>query len=263
MVRVSIITPTGNRDGYLQWQYHNICQQTYASWEWLILDNSEQPSAFFLSLTDPRVKYFYFPQAMTVGAKRNLLVQAASGQVIVHFDDDDFYAAHYLAQAVESLKTVDLVKLESWYLYAPEHDFWGYFDADSTHVWAYALHILADRNQPIDQTRRFQLDETMRWGYGFSYAYRRTLWESNPFPDRSFGEDHDWILSRLRGKGYRLLRVQDTQGLAVHLCHSASSSHAFPQHRLTEAEVPTHLVAGCRYWQPIRLQAETAPLALS
>jgi hypothetical protein len=39
---------------------------------------------------------------MTIGAKRNALVKEAKGDILIHFDDDDHYAPHY----VESMLTL-------------------------------------------------------------------------------------------------------------------------------------------------------------
>lgn len=57
---VSIITPTGNREAFLPAIWRCIQRQRVA-WEWLILDDSPQSSAFpsALAKTDARVRYYW------------------------------------------------------------------------------------------------------------------------------------------------------------------------------------------------------------
>ena len=40
------------------------------------------------------------PESITIGAKRNALCAAVKGEIIAHFDDDDFYGLHYIERMV-------------------------------------------------------------------------------------------------------------------------------------------------------------------
>jgi hypothetical protein len=71
---------------------------------------------------DERIKYYFDPtvssdgrgDVMSLGAKRNWLVSQAETELVAHFDDDDYYAPHYLEEMVTRLldKEADLVKLD-------------------------------------------------------------------------------------------------------------------------------------------------------
>ena len=88
------------------------------SWEWLVLDDSAEPSALLARDDDSRLRYFHQRLGASIGAKRNALIEAARGEVIVHFDDDDYYAPNYIAEMLSYLnRNVDLVKLSGWFTY--------------------------------------------------------------------------------------------------------------------------------------------------
>ncbi|HSJ09035.1 MAG TPA: glycosyltransferase family A protein, partial [Longimicrobiales bacterium] len=109
-----MITPTHGREHRLRRIYDVFRAQTHADREWLILDDSAEPSAFFTALRDEQVRYRHLPERMSIGAKRNVLVGLAAGPGIVHFDDDDWYAPHYLETMAHRLEDHDFVKLGAW-----------------------------------------------------------------------------------------------------------------------------------------------------
>lgn len=90
---VSIVTPTANRDNYLPALARCVMRQQ-VSWEWLVLDDSPEPSRFMRDLagSDRRIRYTHLSEPMSIGAKRNRLIDMAEASVIAHFDDDDHYA---------------------------------------------------------------------------------------------------------------------------------------------------------------------------
>ena len=56
MPRVSIITPTMNRQELLPALWRCVCGQSpVQDFEWLVLDGSPQRASFFDPITDPRV----------------------------------------------------------------------------------------------------------------------------------------------------------------------------------------------------------------
>jgi hypothetical protein len=46
---------------------------------------------------------------LDVGEKRNWLVQHATGDYVAHFDDDDYYAPHYISRMVSQILELDVV----------------------------------------------------------------------------------------------------------------------------------------------------------
>lgn len=112
-MKISIITPTYERARYLQGTYQLILNQTFSNWEWLVYDTSLNPSHF----EDSRVTYIHDYSILTIGEKRNRLKKRATGDVVIHFDDDDYYAPNYLATVLEHLRAASFFTMHSWFSY--------------------------------------------------------------------------------------------------------------------------------------------------
>ena len=76
---VSIATPSFNRPKLLEAQHRIVTTQSVQDFEWLILDDSPEPAAYFASLNDPRIRYTHMKERMIVAAKRNWLCERSSG----------------------------------------------------------------------------------------------------------------------------------------------------------------------------------------
>lgn len=103
-----------------------------------------------------------------VGHKRNLLCAAASGEIIVHFDSDDWYASNWVTEAVTSLlnSEADIVGLSS-----------AIFEQEDGQQWRY------------DYPEHSNI-------HGGTMCYRKSFWEAHKFDNMQVGED-----SRFAGKG--------------------------------------------------------------
>jgi hypothetical protein len=101
---VSICTPTFNRRPFIPFIRKCIEQQTYplSRIEWIIIDDGTDPIGDLVTNMDC-VKYFYYPEKMLLGKKRNLMHSKCSGDIIVYMDDDDFYPKDRVSHAVETL----------------------------------------------------------------------------------------------------------------------------------------------------------------
>ena len=86
---VSICTPTFNRRPFIPFIKKCIEQQTYplSRIEWIIIDDGTDPIGDLVANMDC-VKYFYYPEKMLLGKKRNLMHSKCSGDIIVYMDDD-------------------------------------------------------------------------------------------------------------------------------------------------------------------------------
>jgi glycosyltransferase involved in cell wall biosynthesis len=229
---VSIITPTANREAFLP-AIARCVQRQRVDWEWLVLDDSPQPSTFMrdLAATDRRVHYAWSSQRMSIGAKRNALVRESRGALIAHFDDDDHYASHYLANMVTMLEENEaaLIKLATFYLYAPHTQFLGYMDLNAR----VGLHYMLT-GQTVSTV---QFHDKMKIGadfilfYGFSYVYRKPIFEMAQFDDINLCEDESFI-RRIVSDGHKVLAADDTQQSCLHLIHPASTSRCFSRHSM-------------------------------
>lgn len=240
-MKISIVTPTYERERFLPALYESFRAQTYPALELLVGDDSAVPSAFFSGLSDPRVRYVHFDARLSTGEKRNRLIGTAAGEVIVFFDDDDYYAPHYVDTMVRALGSADLVKLVGWYaLWAPERALF-YWDTTNNH----AVHFNVGKGSvALVSEKRFGPDFVAKNvdGYGFSYVFRRSVLERARFPDWTLGEDLSFV-TELRRAGGVIAHVPDECASAVHILHGLTSSVAFPQYRLP-ATVANRLFPG-------------------
>jgi glycosyltransferase involved in cell wall biosynthesis len=232
-VKISIITPTHGREKFLPGLYRCFAEQTHADCELLIHDDSPAPSPFLGALRDPRVRYQHAAQKLTVGEKRNLLIEQAQGELIAFFDDDDFYRPNYLETMLRLLGDADLVKLVGWFALSVPDDALFFWDTTVNH----ALHFkVGEGAVSLVSSAQFKPDFRAKNsdGYGFSYLFARSVWGAARFPHQNFAEDLAF-LGDLRAQGRRIVIGQDDTGLVVHILHNRNTSVIFPQYRLPVA----------------------------
>jgi glycosyltransferase involved in cell wall biosynthesis len=228
---VSIITPTYNRDAFLAQGLRWVREQTYPEVEWLILDDSPEPTRSLAGLDDRRVRYEHIGHRLSIGEKRNRLIAAAQGEFIAHFDDDDYYAPRFVETMVTNLESnrADFANLCSWYLFDVRHDFLGFWDLRRTIGTHYLCYADALRLGTFNAQNNARLADNYL-GYGFTYVYRRRVWEVNPFSARDWGEDADFV--KAAAARFQLLSIGDQTALVLHVLHANSTSSCFPQYHL-------------------------------
>ena len=131
MLAVDLQLAAQARQDLLRHQHGVVTAQTLQDFEWLILDDGPEPSAWFQQLSDPRIRYHHLDAApLLVSAKRNWLCEQATAPVIAQFDDDDYYAPGYLATMLARLKETgaDITKLSAWFVYSAQLKRLGYWD---------------------------------------------------------------------------------------------------------------------------------------
>jgi cellulose synthase/poly-beta-1,6-N-acetylglucosamine synthase-like glycosyltransferase len=159
-------------------------------------------------------------------------MNALVARLFVQFDDDDYYGKDYLATMVKCFESpIDFAKLSGWYVYSERYQELGYWDVAQMcglHLcWSKAPMssvVFGDAYMESNGPRALI-------GFGFSYAYRRNIWEKVKFPDKNLGEDSDFISSVL-AEGGRLYQFADTAGICVHILHKSNTSKCYPQYRL-------------------------------
>jgi glycosyltransferase involved in cell wall biosynthesis len=235
MPQASIITPTFNRQTFLPALWECVGAQSVQDIEWLVHDHSPQRAALFDAINDPRVRYVHVPQEISIGAKRNYLCDAANGEVIVHFDDDDFYAPHYVESMLSLMRdqNADIVKLFGFFLYQPKHKVFAYWDLERD----FPLHFrLSPADQPSAMSNNGQMPG--RWGYGFSYVFHRKVWQAAQFPDQNHGEDSVFANTAVQQLKFRSAGMQDATRSCLHIIHASNTSIAFPQQILPAKSLP-------------------------
>jgi len=105
---VSIITPTFNRRPFYPMIIQCFQNQTYPKdkMEWIIIDDGTDKIEDLVK-DIPQVKYFKYDEKMTLGRKRNLAHEKASGDILVYMDDDDYYPPERVRHAVDMLRTTN------------------------------------------------------------------------------------------------------------------------------------------------------------
>lgn len=227
MPRTSIITPTKDRQNFLPHLWECIRAQTEQDFEWLIHDSSAAPATFDF-LSDPKVHYEYEQAPMEIGAKRNWLCNKAAGEIIVQFDDDDYYAPHYVTHMSNLMDAAgaDFIKLFGFYLYHADSQSFAYWDL----VHEFPVHwVLAPQGVGVTypQCDAYRGGADARWGYGFSYVFRKKVWQAIKFPNQGHGEDQ--IFANNAIMQFESIGIQDRQRLCIHVLHKGNTSLCVPQ----------------------------------
>jgi len=164
---VSCIMPTANRQQFLPYAIDYFLQQDYLESELIILDDGNEPSYSFIP-DDLRIKYFYKEYIQLLGTKRNFCCEQAKGEIIIHLDDDDWYAPDWISKQVNALTKsgADVTGLSDV----------NFFINTTNQSWEYRDNV---NLQP--------------WVYGATLAYRKSFWTANPFSEMNAGEDNDFI----------------------------------------------------------------------
>ena len=102
---ISVCMPTFNRRPFIPIIIECFNNQTYPKdkIEWIIVDDGTDKIEDLVK-DIPQVKYFKYDEKMTLGVKRNLTNDKASGDIIIYMDDDDYYPPDRISHAVETLR---------------------------------------------------------------------------------------------------------------------------------------------------------------
>ncbi len=102
---VSVCMTTFNRRPFIPIIIECFNNQTYPKdkIEWIIVDDGTDKIEDLVK-DIPQVKYFKYDEKMTLGVKRNLTNEKASGDIIIYMDDDDYYPPDRISHAVETLR---------------------------------------------------------------------------------------------------------------------------------------------------------------
>jgi hypothetical protein len=218
---ISFICPTKDRPDRHEHLWRQYVQQAVWPKELCVGGDSERP-------------YFYSTEKLTLGEKRNRLCRHASGDVIAHLDDDDYYAPNYAAHMLGKLAGFHFARLCHFRVY------------DERNSSTYECDTLSGANGKLLGKRwsgvrvpawLSKSSDALRFGYGFSYIYLRALWEQVPFNTRlTLREDVDFAKRCIRA-GALVRQVNDGADLATHVVHGASTSTAFVTGPITRTVV--------------------------
>jgi glycosyltransferase involved in cell wall biosynthesis len=192
---VTCIMPTADRSGLVGQSIRNFLRQDYPHLELVVLDDGAVPAADAIP-DDPRIRYERLDKRLTVGAKRNLACERAQGDVIVHWDDDDWYPPSRVTEQVRALmdRPADVCGTSRLL----------YYEGSTDRAWEYRYNA----GPP-------------RWLAGNTLAYRKDTWRLSRFPDVQVGED---ALFLWNGNGKRVLGDLTDVPLCVGMIHPGNTS---------------------------------------
>lgn len=238
--KVSVIVPTWERPDRHANLYTAFHHQSYPLKELLVFDDSAEPSPFFAGLDDPEVVYRYSPSRISQGRKRDELCAMATGGIIAHFDDDDYYAPVYLSTMVEGLGDADFVTLTRWLSWRElDRTLWDW-DTATLDGTSFVVAGATTACPPIDI--RSHVADPQDWvnrnslGFGFTYLYRRSVWGPTVFGDTQWGGmDYDFAAGA-QAAGAQVVLLGGDGSLVLHVLHGANTSNIFPQRQIPVAD---------------------------
>jgi glycosyltransferase involved in cell wall biosynthesis len=186
--------PTYNRRRFLPQAILNWQAQDYPRCELVVIDDGED-SVEDLIPADTRIQYVRLPTRKTIGAKRNLACEQARGDFVLHWDDDDWSAPWRVGYQVETFlkQDVEVSGLSTVY----------FCDTSADRAWRYEY--------PAGRKP---------WVHDATFCYRRSQWESDPFPDSSHGLDTAYLW---QGRPKRVGTLADPS-FYVAMVHPANTS---------------------------------------
>ena len=113
---ISCIMPTANRRDFLKRSIELFEAQDYPRKELIVVESGTDCNADIVKSS----AYLYVPVHLAhIGTKRNIACHMSSGEIICHWDDDDYYGKHRLSVQLEPLleDTADVTALKMTLLY--------------------------------------------------------------------------------------------------------------------------------------------------
>lgn len=196
---VSCIMPTYDRRAFVPLALEQFRRQDYPNKELIVVDDGPDAVGDLVE-GEPHVRYLRLTMRATIGGKRNLACREARGQIVAHWDDDDWYAPDRLRyQAAPILSgAADLTGLvNNCVLELPGGDFWTPL--------------------PHLHPRLFVGDV-----HGGTLVYRRALLDTGiRYPETSLAEDAALIRQAV-ARRQRLCRLSNP-GLFVYVRHGSNA----------------------------------------
>ncbi|WP_433727407.1 glycosyltransferase [Actinoplanes sp. CA-051413] len=189
---VSCLMPTADRREFVPSAIRCFLDQSYPDRELVVVDDGRDPVRDIVA--GAGVRYVRLDRRTVLGTKRNIAAETARGDVLVHWDDDDWSHPDRLARQAAALTgRIDVCGLDDLL----------WWDADRSRVWRYRY---PGRGRP--------------WAAGNTLAYRRQAWRRAPFRPLSVGEDTAFIW----GPGRFVVLPLHDPSLVIGIIHAHNSS---------------------------------------
>lgn len=209
--------PTANRFPFAHRAIRYFLDQDYPHKELIVLDDGDDSLADQIGSVE-KCRYVRLDQRTPLGAKRNLACKEAAGDIIVHWDDDDWMASWRLSYQVKALieSNAAVCGLDKLYFYEPARD----------------------------QAFQYVYPERARfWVAGATLCYLKSFWRENPFPNINVGEDTRFVWG---GDARKMIALPDAS-FYVAMIHPGNTSRkrtSDPRYRLVAPEQIRQMMGG-------------------
>ncbi len=141
--------------------------------------------------SDPTVRLIHIDEGYRIGEKRNFGCTHAHGEIIVHWDDDDFSAPGRIEDQVVRLLQTD----------KPVVGYCSMYFTDGKEWWEY-------RGTPS-------------YAIGSSLCYRKSWWREHPFPARQVGEDGEFVRNAARVSQLSTAPAGELMAASIHASNTS------------------------------------------
>lgn len=206
---VSCIMPTADRRRFIPDAIRRFLAQDYQHKELVVVDDGDDPVGDLVP-DDQTIRYLHTKPRQMMGAKRNFCCSLTRGEIIAHWDDDDYYAPWRLSRQVRELAAgFDLCGLDRIVFY--------------------------DQNRNIAWEAAWKADAPKPWVYGGTFCYRKSLWQEHPFdPAMHGGYDYNFVCTLAPER----VGVIAEHGMYVALIHAANLTSYLPEHDTQWRQLP-------------------------
>lgn len=162
--------PTGDRPAFMKQAIHYFLKQDYPNKELLVVDDGNEAVSEMIP-DEVQIRYVRLNKKLKLGTKRNICVEESRGDLIMHWDDDDWFASYRITCQVNELlkKNAEVCGLQQMLFYQ-----W-----QTNKGWLY-------KYPNYGKT----------WLAGGSLLYTKDFWKQSPFPDIQHASDTKFIWSR-------------------------------------------------------------------
>lgn len=165
---VSVFTCT-NRPQLMDQVFQNYLQQAYIPSELVIVLNNNSMNLEEWKLRAalyPNIKVFWLDEKVSLGQCNNYAIQNCSYNYVAKFDDDDYYAPHYLKDMMAAFdySQADIVGKSSRFIYFASKSILGLYKPCPE--FSYVDYVV-----------------------GATMVFKKAVWQKIKFPDVTEGED--------------------------------------------------------------------------
>lgn len=198
--------PTYNRQHLIPVALKCYLSQDWPDKELVVIDDGPHSVGHLVKQMVPDAIYIHFAERQAIGNKRNQACEAASGDVICHFDDDDWSAPGRIRDQLTRL-------LESG------KQMTGY------HSIIYWNGLRAYR----------YISGVPQYAVGTSMCYQKRFWDTHRFPPKNYAEDNALVY---QARDERQLIAVDAGQMMVVRSHPSCTSSAERLRQNSWPEVP-------------------------